>query len=75
MRDTLVWLGLGTTIGAVVASMTGRAVAHRLFGVTPADPVSLVAATFVLAAVAIAASLIPSTRALRIHPVVALRGD
>jgi ABC-type lipoprotein release transport system permease subunit len=44
-----------------------------LFGVTPADPMTLTAAIVVLTAVAILAAYIPARRASRVEPMVALR--
>ncbi len=75
VRETLVWLAIGITIGAAVSAAAGRLVASQLFGVTPRDPASLFAAAVILVAIAVAASLIPALRAIRIHPTVALRAD
>ena len=44
-----------------------------LFGVAPGDPVSLIAAAAVLALTAVLAAWIPSRRAARVDPMVALR--
>jgi ABC-type lipoprotein release transport system permease subunit len=49
--------------------------ASQLFGVTTIDPISYAVAAAGLAAVAIATSLIPATRALRVDPVTALRAE
>jgi ABC-type lipoprotein release transport system permease subunit len=46
-----------------------------LFGVSPADPVTLVGVSVVFLSVAILASLLPAERAARTPPAVALRGD
>jgi putative ABC transport system permease protein len=44
-----------------------------LFQVSPADPLTLAAATFGLIVVALLATLIPARRATRVNPVIALR--
>jgi ABC-type lipoprotein release transport system permease subunit len=46
-----------------------------LYGVTPADPITLVGATAVLSATALLAAWLPARRASRIDPTVALRAD
>jgi len=44
-----------------------------LFGVTPTDPVTYVAASAAVAAVALLATELPARRASRIDPIIALR--
>jgi predicted permease len=75
VRETLIWLGIGLTAGAVASALAGRLVASQLFGVTPRDLTSLSMAAAILVVIAMVASLIPATRAIRIHPTVALRAD
>jgi ABC-type antimicrobial peptide transport system permease subunit len=52
-----------------------RAARSMLFGVTPYDLSTLALAAFVLIAVALAASLLPAFRAVRLDALVALRKD
>ena len=47
----------------------------ELYGVTPTDPLTVIAAVTVLTAVAMAAGMIPAMRAARIDPLQALRQD
>jgi putative ABC transport system permease protein len=66
-------LGLGTALGLLGALAVSRYLSSLLFGVAPTDPAAFLAATAVLAAVALLASYLPARRAARVHPVEALR--
>jgi ABC-type antimicrobial peptide transport system permease subunit len=46
-----------------------------LFGVDPADPATLAAASAILLAAALLAAFVPARRATRVNPIVALRAD
>jgi ABC-type antimicrobial peptide transport system permease subunit len=54
---------------------TTRALRALLFGVSPADALTLGAASLLLFAVALLAAYIPAARAQRTDPVIALRAD
>lgn len=69
MKPTL----LGVGIGAVVASVFGRVMSTMIYQVKPDDPITFVIVAFLLAGVALVASLIPAYRATRVDPIVALR--
>lgn len=69
----LVAIGLGA--GLLGALAAGRAIRSLLYGVSPADPVVLVAVAAVLLIVAGLASLIPARRAARVDPMVILRSE
>jgi ABC-type antimicrobial peptide transport system permease subunit len=53
----------------------GSLIRSQLFGVTPADPVSLAAAVVLVAAVALVAALVPARRAAQVNPIEALRTE
>jgi predicted permease len=59
---------VGAAIGLAAAYAAGRFVASRLYEVRAADPVILVAAATVVAAIAIVATVIPAIRASWISP-------
>jgi putative ABC transport system permease protein len=65
--------GLGLGIAAALALT--RFLSGLLFGVGTRDPVTFVALPVALLVVAVLAALIPATRAVRVSPLVALRGD
>jgi putative ABC transport system permease protein len=66
---TLVASGLGL----VAAVALTRFMASMLFNVAPRDPITFALVAGVLAAVAIAATLIPARRAIHANPITALR--
>jgi predicted permease len=63
----------GLAIGIVAALALTRLMTKLLFGVKPAEPVVFIVVAAALMAVALFAALIPSLRAIRIRPAVALR--
>jgi predicted permease len=72
--------GMGLAIVGMVAGLAGAFVVTRvmqsvLYQVGVTDPATFVLVVAILLAVALAASLIPARRALRIEPVTALRYD
>jgi len=67
--------GVGALMGLVVAIALGRVMVALLYGVSPVDPVTLVATSAVFLAVAVLASLLPAARAAGIAPVDALRAS
>lgn len=73
MRESLMLAGLGIIIGIPVALGTERLISEILFGVQPADPVSLIGAAIVLLRFALLAGYLPAHRASRIDPMIALR--
>lgn len=73
MRGIMLTVATGLAIGLVAAVAVARAAATVLFNVSPTDPATLALVIVVLSLVAVAAALIPATRATRVDPVVALR--
>jgi len=64
---------IGIVVGLAGVALVTRVLQNMLFGVKPGDPVTFVAVSIVLAAVALIGSFIPAQRATKVDPVVALR--
>jgi ABC-type antimicrobial peptide transport system permease subunit len=64
---------LGVSGGLVLSLLLGRALEHRLYGVTATDAWSVATAAAILTAAALLASWLPARRASHVDPVVALR--
>jgi putative ABC transport system permease protein len=70
--------GMTLTLGGVAIGLAGAAAVSRvltslLFEVSPYDPASFAATIVVLVGVALLACWLPTRRALRVEPAVALR--
>jgi putative ABC transport system permease protein len=83
-RGSVLWLvirhgvGLaaaGALVGLAAAIALVRLIARLLFGVSAADPLTLVGTTGALLLAAALASWIPARRATKIDPMVALRAE
>jgi ABC-type antimicrobial peptide transport system permease subunit len=73
LRETVVLLVAGLALGIPVIFVAGRFVASLLYGLKPADPVTLVLAVLILSGVALLAGYLPARRAAKVDPMVALR--
>ena len=73
LRDAVVLVLLGAVIGLPVAFGVTRFVTSFLYGLTARDPLTMAAATAVLALVTVIASFLPARRASKVDPMVALR--
>ena len=67
------WLMIGITTGVASALALTRLLAAYLYAVRPTDPLTFVAVSLLLLAVALLAVYIPARRAMRVDPMVALR--
>jgi ABC-type antimicrobial peptide transport system permease subunit len=73
LKDVAVLALLGIGVGVPAAMSLSRLVRSQLFGISPADPLTIGAAAVTLGLVALFAGYIPARRASRVQPVVALR--
>jgi putative ABC transport system permease protein len=83
-RGTIVWLvsrhvitilAIGLAAGMSAGVAGGRLAGDFLVGIGPTDPMAYGAALALLSAVALAACYVPTRRALRVDPAIALRND
>ncbi|NOT59602.1 MAG: ABC transporter permease [Acidobacteria bacterium] len=75
LRESL-WLALGgIALGIPAALAATRLISARLYGVSPNDPLTLVAAMLLMLGVAVASALVPARRAANVDPMVALRHE
>jgi ABC-type antimicrobial peptide transport system permease subunit len=73
LKESLVLLAIGAGFGIPLSLAANRALQAGLFGVDPADPLTLIAAVLVMSAAMLAGSYIPVRRATKIDPAIALR--
>jgi len=73
LREALVLLGIGVVLGVPMSLAASRAIKAGLFGVSPADPLTLMAAVVIVSACMLFGSYMPARRATKINPMVALR--
>ena len=65
----------GTVAGVLISLLVTRSLSGLLFGVTPTDPITLVAASGILASVALLGCIVPAWRAATLDPIMALRAE
>jgi len=70
-----IWTGVGVALGGAGSFALARTIRGLLFEVSPYDPISLALAAVVIFVTAAFAAWIPSHRAARVDPVVALRSE
>ncbi|HEX4378893.1 MAG TPA: ABC transporter permease, partial [Candidatus Acidoferrum sp.] len=75
LRETMILVTIGIAIGIPVAYLLSRYVSSQLYGVTPTDRSTGVAALAILVAVAALSGFIPARRAATIDPLTALRHE
>jgi ABC-type antimicrobial peptide transport system permease subunit len=71
-REALLWIAAGTVLGLAITALAGRLLSTYLFGISPADPLTLAASAATMLIVAAIAVSVPAARAAAIDPMVAL---
>jgi ABC-type antimicrobial peptide transport system permease subunit len=64
---------IGLSAGLMLSLISGHVFQALLYGVTPHDPLTLIGAVLFMAAIALAAMLVPAIKATRLDPIVAIR--
>jgi len=75
LGDALRLVIVGVVLGIPLALGVMQLIRTQLHDIKPTDPIALIVAVVVLGVSALAAALIPSLRASRVAPIVALRED
>jgi putative ABC transport system permease protein len=75
LGEALRLTAIGVALGLLGAAAVTQLLAHLLFGVTAHDSWTFAAVAFGLAAVAVAAAVVPAARAARVDPLAAVRTE
>jgi predicted permease len=73
LRESLLLVLIGAAIGLPLVFAAGKWISSLLFGLQPADALTLASAIALMFIVGVFASYIPARRAMRVDPMVALR--
>ncbi|MGA7525565.1 MAG: ABC transporter permease [Acidobacteriaceae bacterium] len=73
LRQGMTLVCIGAALGLAISLLIGRAFSRMLFGLNPADPLSLLGASAVLILAAMLACYLPALSASRVDPMQALR--
>jgi ABC-type antimicrobial peptide transport system permease subunit len=73
MRESMVLVLGGVLLGLAGAIAASRPLANLLFGLAPADPMTIAAAIILMLLLSSVAAYLPARRASHVDPIVALR--
>jgi predicted permease len=73
MREVLTLLAAGVLVALPLSWFLTQTVRSQLYGIQPADPLSILSATLLIASIAVAAGYMPARKATRVDPMRALR--
>jgi putative ABC transport system permease protein len=73
--DGMLMVGIGIGLGLLAAAGLARFLESLLYAVRPGDPATFVAIAVLIAAVALAACILPARRAMRVDPAGTLRTE
>jgi ABC-type antimicrobial peptide transport system permease subunit len=66
---------IGIAVGILGAAGTGGVLRSMVYGVSTADPLTFACVSFLFLVIAFLANFIPSRRAIRVPPAIALRSS
>jgi putative ABC transport system permease protein len=73
MRQAVIVVAAGLVVGIIGSLILTRLIANTLFGIEATDPLTFVVVSLLLLAAALVACIVPTRRALRVHPSEVLR--
>jgi predicted permease len=73
LKESLILLAIGVALGIPAALLATRTIKSQLFGLSPTDPFTFIAAALVISLVTLIAAWFPAHRATKVDPMVALR--
>jgi putative ABC transport system permease protein len=73
MRQAVMVVAAGLVVGIVGSLVLTRLIASTLFGIEATDPITFVVVSLLLLAAALVACIVPTWRALKVHPSEVLR--
>jgi len=73
LREGLVSTMVGLTVGLLLGLGVAKVAARFLYGISPADPVSIAVTVALLGSASLLATYLPARRAAKVDPMVALR--
>jgi predicted permease len=73
LRETAVLIAIGLAVGVPASLASARLIQSKLFGLKPADPVTLLASLGIMIAVTVISGYLPARRASKVDPLIALR--
>jgi putative ABC transport system permease protein len=75
LREGMLIMGMGAAVGLLLSAAVGKALSTLLYRVDSFDPVVLIAAPTLLAAISLVACYVPARRAAHLDPMAALRDE
>jgi ABC-type antimicrobial peptide transport system permease subunit len=73
LKESLLLLALGITLGVPATLAATRTVQSQLFGLNSTDPLTFIAAALTISLVTLIAAWFPAHRATKVDPIIALR--
>jgi predicted permease len=73
LKESLLLLAIGVALGIPATLLATHAIRAQLFGLSPADPLTFIAAALIISLVTLIAAWFPAHRATKVDPIIALR--
>jgi ABC-type antimicrobial peptide transport system permease subunit len=75
LKESLLLLAIGIALGIPAALGATRTIQSQLFGLSPIDPLTFLAAALSISLVTLIAAWFPAHRATKVDPIIALRSE